>query len=306
MLTGIDFSFGSGVTVAQIKAAGYQFVCRYLSGGNSKDIDALEVSNYKAGGMPIVFVWETSGNEFTFTQGVNDAKAAVAELANVGASGATIFFAQDVPVAAGTNPVAYMQGVNSVIGFDRSGGYGDFAVIQSLFNAGVIKYGWQTSGGSGGLWDGRALLRQVSYNVSVGPATCDVDQAAFWTSTKVLGFGDDFGQYPRPVSSDWTYGPPGLTINVVGHTSVKFTTTQPSGAPTPADHVQVFMYDVSSGSGPNAGNIVSGYPRDEPFGTAQTGSLVIGHTYVLHAVAAGVGDTHVGPGVYASATFTTG
>jgi hypothetical protein len=198
MLLGIDFSFGGGLTAAQIKAAGYHYVCRYLSGGNSKDISAAEVANYKAAGIPVVFVWETTGNEYTQAQGVTDAKAAEAELARVGATGATVFFAQDVPVAAGTNPVAYMRGVNGVIGLARSGGYGQYSVIKSLFDSGVIRYGWQTSGGSGGAWDPRADIRQVSYNVHVGPATVDVNQAAFWHSIKVLGPGDDFGQWPRP------------------------------------------------------------------------------------------------------------
>lgn len=198
MLKGIDFAFGGGVTTAQIKAAGYQFVARYLSGGNSKDISAAEVANYKAAGIPVVFVWEVGGNEFTFAQGAQDAHAADAEANNVGAPGAVIFFAQDVPVAAGANPTAYMQGVNSVIGLGRSGLYAEFDVMKRVFDAGAITYGWQTSGGSGGQWDNRALLRQVAYGVTVGPATCDVDEAAFWSSTQVLGLGDDFGQWPPP------------------------------------------------------------------------------------------------------------
>lgn len=202
MIRGIDFASGSGVTAQQIRAAGYEFVARYLSGGSSKDISAIEVANYKAAGIGIVFVWEVGGQEYTAAGGAADAKAAVAELARVGASGAPVFFAQDVPVAAGTDPVAYQEGVVSVIGKARSGGYGDYSVIKAEFDAGVITYGWQTSGGSGGAWDDRALLRQVSYNVKVGPATVDVDEAAYWATTaKTLTAADDFGQWPRPVAA---------------------------------------------------------------------------------------------------------
>lgn len=209
MLQGIDFSFGGGVTTAQIKAAGYHYVCRYLSGGNSKDISAAEVTNYKAASIPVVFVWEVGGNEFTFAGGQADARSAVAELSKVGASGATVFFAQDVPVAAGTNPVAYMQGASSVIGHDRAGIYGDYTVVREVLNAGAAKYAWQTSGGSGGQWDGRALLRQVGYNLHVGPATVDLNQAAYWTSSTILGTSDDFGQWPRPSAPAPKPTPPG-------------------------------------------------------------------------------------------------
>lgn len=201
MLLGIDFSYGSGLTTAQIKNHGYHFVCRYLSGGNSKDISAAEVHNYKAAGIPVVYVWETTGNEYTYAQGVQAARAADAELHRVGDPGAVVFFAQDVPVPGSANPVQYSKGAASVIGHARMGGYGDYYVINSLFNAGVISFGWQTSGGSAGHWDNRAMIRQVGYNVHVGPAQVDVNQAAFWSSSKILGTKDWFGQSPKPKGS---------------------------------------------------------------------------------------------------------
>lgn len=315
MLTGIDFSYGGGITTAQIKAAGYQFVGRYLSGGSPKDISALEVANYRAAGLPVIFVWEVSGNEWTEAAGTADARTAVAELTRVGAPGATVFFAQDVPVAAGTNPVAYMTGVCSVIGLGRAGGYGQYSVVRSLFDAGVVRYGWQTSGGSAGKWDDRALLRQVGYQVHVGPAEVDTDQAAFWASAKILGPGDDFGQYPRPaspapppVTGAWNYAPPVLRIVAAGRTSVKFTAAGPA-APVRRDHYQVYIY---SGKTCSAATLVPGYPRNvsdsqaDPAGTWQTGGLARHRDYTLHVAAAGPGETHVKPGVYASAAFTTG
>ena len=228
MLVGIDFSFGGGLTTAEIIAAKYTFVCRYLSGGNSKDIDATEVANYKAAHIPVVFVWETTGQEYTEADGVAAAKAAEAELKSIGADGATVFFAQDIPVAAGTNPVAYMKGVNSVIGLDRSGSYGNYSTIKSLFDAGVTKYGWQTSGGSNGAWDTRALLRQVGYQVKVGPATVDINQAAFWTSAKILGLSDDFGQWPRPGSAPVPATPAPVAPHVV--TGLKATSVTETSA----------------------------------------------------------------------------
>lgn len=208
MIQGIDFAHGNGITPAQVRAAGYAFVCRYLTGldGNPKDITAPELHGYLNAGMPVVFVFETNGQEFSRAQGAVDAGAAqrqlvslAAALGDPGIDYATVFFAQDLPESAHVDPVAYMRGVNSVIGVKRSGGYGRYATVKALFDAGVIAYGWQTSGGSGGQWDNRALLRQVRYDVKAGPATADVDQAAYWASaTPVLTAKDDFGQFPAP------------------------------------------------------------------------------------------------------------
>lgn len=208
MIQGIDFAFGNGITPAQVRAAGYEFVCRYLTGldGNPKDITAPELGGYLAASLPVVFVFERDGQEFSHNQGITDATAAQAQLGSLAAAlnrpgvrNATVFFAQDLPESAHVDPVAYMRGVNSVIGVKRSGIYGRFATVKACFDAGVATYGWQTPGGSAGAWDSRALLRQVRYDVKAGPATADVDQAAYWASaTPVLTARDDFGQFPAP------------------------------------------------------------------------------------------------------------
>lgn len=213
MLRGIDFAYGSGITAEQITAAGFHFVARYLTGTNNpKDISAEEIKNYRAAGVQIVFVFETSGQEYSQAQGTQDASAAQSQLAELAAgvgdatlAEATMFFAQDIPENSGVDPTAYQRGVVGVIGIDRSGAYSKYSTIQSLFNAGVIKYGWQTYGGSSGAWDGRALLRQVLNGIKVGPCDCDSDEAAFWDSAKILGSGDDYGQWPRPTAPSGPY-----------------------------------------------------------------------------------------------------
>lgn len=213
MLNGIDFSFGNGLTTGQIKSAGKSFVCRYLSGGNSKDIVKAELDNYLKADIAVVFVWETYGQMTGEAQGSADARASQAELNQLGAGGAFVFFAQDIPVqTSSAQQIDYMKGANSVLGLSRCGGYGDYATIKTLFDAGVIKQGWQTYGGSSGEWDDRALLRQVLNGQTLGPAQVDLDQAAYWNSTKVLTAADDFGQYPAPKS---TPPPSKLTKHVV-------------------------------------------------------------------------------------------
>jgi hypothetical protein len=152
---GFDFSDGSGITAAQLIAQGCNFVCRYLSGtpGSGKDISSSEISNYKAAGINVVFNWETGGQEISEAQGVSDAQAAQSELNELAsqsgvpavASAPIIFSCDAAPDATvDADSVAYMQGVNSVIGLARSGGYGGYGAIQAMFNAGVITYGWQT------------------------------------------------------------------------------------------------------------------------------------------------------------------
>lgn len=205
MLNGIDFSFGSGVTTAQIKAAGYQFVCRYLSGGNSKDINGTELRNYKAAGIPVVFVFETTGTDMTSeAQGIVDAGVAQAELAALAVSvgdasvaTAPVFFAADEATEKALGP--YLQGVNTVLGKARTGIYGGLASVQAAWNAGLVAYGWQTYAWSNGQWDDRCILRQVQNDITVGPCEADHDQAAYWSvATPVLGLTDDFGQWPKP------------------------------------------------------------------------------------------------------------
>lgn len=198
MIYGIDFAFGNGLTTAQIKAAGKQFVCRYLSGGSSKDIGATELANYKAAGIVVVFVWETTGTDMVSeAAGFGDATAAHAELTRLGAPDAPVFFAADEQTEA--DETDYLKGTASVVGLARNGLYGGLASIQRAFNGGLITYGWQTYAWSGGVWDNRALLRQVQNGVTLGPATVDLDQAAYWgVATPVLTVADDFGQWPRP------------------------------------------------------------------------------------------------------------
>jgi hypothetical protein len=185
---GFDFADGSGITAAQLIAQGCNFVCRYLSGtpGSGKDISSSEISNYKAAGINVVFNWETGGQEISEAQGVSDAQAAQSELNELAsqsgvsavASAPIIFSCDAAPDATvDADSVAYMRGVNSVIGLARSGGYGGYGAIQAMFNAGVITYGWQTYAWSGGMWDSRAQLQQYQNNVTVGSTSVDRDRA---------------------------------------------------------------------------------------------------------------------------------
>ncbi len=89
----------------------------------------------------------------------------------------------------------YYRGVASVIGLDRTGAYGGYNTIKYLFDAGVIRWGWQTYAWSsfadepGGQiylhWDPQAQLRQVKNGVLIGGVDCDLDDS----------MAADFGQW---------------------------------------------------------------------------------------------------------------
>lgn len=71
----------------------------------------------------------------------------------------------------------YYRGVASVIGLARTGAYGGYATIKYLFDAGVIRWGWQTYAWSAGQWDPRAQVRQIHNGVLVGGVDCDLDES---------------------------------------------------------------------------------------------------------------------------------
>lgn len=103
-------------------------------------------------------------------------------------AGRPIYFAVDEDTTVGPNITAYFQGVNHVLGVARSGAYGDYKVIDALFNAHLIAWGWQTYAWSGGQWDTRhpgTVLEQYSNDHTISGHGVDYDRS---TAT-------DFGQW---------------------------------------------------------------------------------------------------------------
>jgi MYXO-CTERM domain-containing protein len=166
-ISGCDYSFARP-TPASLVSMGYRFAARYLSGdpGGGKDITASEASSLTGAGLDVVVVWETTGMDATsgYNQGVSDAQGAKSEAAAVGQPATRpIYFAIDFDAESSDSASinAYFQGVASVIGLSRTGVYGGYYIVNELFNAGLITFGWQTYAWSGGSWDSRAQLRQT-------------------------------------------------------------------------------------------------------------------------------------------------
>jgi hypothetical protein len=192
---GIDYAWARP-SVSGMKAEGFTFAARYLSHDTTgKNLSAGEAHALKAAGIDVVVVWEGGATAALggYSQGVSDAQAAEGQAKADGMpSGRPIYFAVDFDATSGQEGAigSYFDGVASVLGRGRTGAYAGFYVIQHLFNAGKIKYAWQTYAWSYGNWDSRAQLRQVLNDISAGGSSncCDKDQAV----------AADFGQ--------WGYG----------------------------------------------------------------------------------------------------
>ena len=191
-MEGIDFSFGSGMTAQEIKHFGKGFVCRYLSGGNSKDISKSELANYLGADIKVVLVWETTAERMLSSNpgGKTDAQKANAQAVSLGVGTIPIYFACDWDANPGQQAAidSYLDGAASVIGRGRTGIYAGFYPLKRAFEAGKITFGWQTYAWSGGQWHPRAGIQQYDDNVELGPAQVDLDRS----------MAHDFGQWPRP------------------------------------------------------------------------------------------------------------
>jgi glycoside hydrolase-like protein len=181
-IPGLDFAW-SKPSVAAIQAGGYKFVLRYHSYDTTgKNLTKAEADSYKAAGIDICSNWEyaTDAALNGFNQGVQDAIAANNQmLACGGDPTAPIYFSVDFDATeAQQAPINdYLRGIASVIGLSRTGMYAGYWPLSRAFNAGLLKWGWQTYAWSGGNWDPRAQLRQVQNGITVGGADCDEDQA---------------------------------------------------------------------------------------------------------------------------------
>jgi hypothetical protein len=186
--SGVDYSWARP-SPAGLRAQGYTFVCRYLSYDTTgKNLSRSEADALIGAGLDIVSNWEQAADDALggYNTGVSDAQAAAQQAAATGApTDRPIYFSVDFDAAPSDQAAinAYFDGVASVIGRGRTGAYGGYYVIQRLFDAGKITWGWQTYAWSGGQWEPRAQLRQVQNGIAGGQE--DLDQAV----------AVDFGQW---------------------------------------------------------------------------------------------------------------
>lgn len=182
------------------KSIGSSFACRYLSGGDAKDLDAGEAQGLLKDGIDVVLVWETTAERTLAAEaaGQADARAALAEAERLGLPAhRPIYFAVDFDEAPSqaADVAAYFVGVRAVLGIARVGVYGGFYTVERLGAAGLVRYVWQTYAWSDGQLSKRANIYQYSNGHSVAGVPVDYNRAL-----KV-----DFGQ--------WGYVPPPKTLH---------------------------------------------------------------------------------------------
>ncbi|QUQ66046.1 glycoside hydrolase domain-containing protein [Kutzneria sp. CA-103260] len=210
MIRGLDYSAGRPRGSA-IRAAGYDFVLRYLDNGLGEHVflSAAEVADLRAAGVAIGLVFEKKlrppapdRSTLGRSAGIADAQAAIAQVNACGLAGWPIYMCIDfdIPDYApnSSDPMAklgpcgqYLAGAASVLGHARMGVYGGFYAVSRALDAGLATYGWQSIAWSGGQVDPRInVLQRNDLVVTIDGTECDVDEA----------HQSDFGQQDRPVA----------------------------------------------------------------------------------------------------------
>ncbi len=219
MRFGLDYSDG-GMTAPALREVGADFVCRYLSTpGNPKNLTPAEALAMSRDGVDLVVVFETAADRALsgFDAGAADARSAAEQAAAAGMpEDRPIYFAVDFDATPEQQPPIndYFRGVASELGLARTGAYAGYWVLSRLFDAGLIRWGWQTSAWSGGNWDRRAQIQQFSNGQRVGGIECDYDHA----------LGQDFGQWrvdhapPPPHENPYT---PLIVDGILGGQTVR-------------------------------------------------------------------------------------
>lgn len=193
-MNGLDYSTWRPPSAAWLRDQGFGFVCRYLAPvGFPKVISLPEYQALRTAGLEVVLVWESYAQVMLAGagQGRSDAMYARTEAQGLGAWPCPIYFACDFD-ATPENQVAvnaYLSAAADVLGsWQLVGLYGGYWPVSRALSARTCRYGWQTYAWSGGLWDGRAQLRQVPG----GTPEYDLDM-----STE-LDFGQVGGQSQAP------------------------------------------------------------------------------------------------------------
>ena len=147
MRFGLDY--GGTLSPAAHHSIGSTFACRYL-----RELWAIEVNELIGGGVDVVLIHERLADAALggHAYGVRDAKDALGSANGFGApTHVPIYFAVDFDETPGQAATVadYFRGVASVIGLARTGAYGGYWTVSRLFDAGLIKWGWQTYAWSG-------------------------------------------------------------------------------------------------------------------------------------------------------------
>lgn len=185
----MDYAYGTP-DLGRLKAAGVTFICRYLGGSPDKDLTSEQALQLSHAGFDLITVYEGAAQSALVAgAGKTDAHIAQMQCDQIGVPHAVVYFACDWEVKPDQIPAVrrYFQNLTEILGHDRVGIYGSYAVVHELMSLDNVKYGWQTYAWSQGRWSPHAQLRQVRNDVQLAGINCDLDKA----------LASDFGQWRR-------------------------------------------------------------------------------------------------------------
>jgi len=175
---GCDFAWGvrpgTELHLARaLRAAGFDFVIRYLSRDPSKNITAAEVKAYKAEGLGIVTVYEDAAAWMLggAQAGTDAARLAKDQLRQVGApEHAPVYFADDFQISAEQIPAidACLDATAFVLTETDNGIYGPLAAVSKALH---VRYRWQTVAWSGAWWPADNIRQYAVTGNTAGVST---------------------------------------------------------------------------------------------------------------------------------------
>jgi LysM repeat protein len=169
----------NSTTAAGLKAAGFDYVARYL-GNDWKSFDANEANAIQAAGLKLISIYEaapTRVSYFSKVRGVTDAQQSSAFAKAAGQpSGSAIYFtvdydAQPADMAA---ILDYIDGIKSALTNYKVGIYGSYAVMKAA--KGHVDYYWQTYAWSRGQVADFIHMHQYQNDITVSGVAIDRDE----------------------------------------------------------------------------------------------------------------------------------
>ncbi|WP_052280978.1 DUF1906 domain-containing protein [Nocardia vulneris] len=185
MRFGLDYAAGRPGGAA-IRAAGFDFVVRYLSDGGptlpGKLLTPAEADDLRAHGISIVSNWETTAARMLdgYGAGIVDARAGLAQVLRCGGrEDRPIYFSADFDATPQDQQRlnAYLDGAATVLGRANVGAYGGYWSVSRALDAGSAEWAWQTDAWSGGKVETRRNIHQTARQQIVGGVVCDVNVA---------------------------------------------------------------------------------------------------------------------------------
>lgn len=166
----------TSTTAKSLKAAGFDFVARYL-GDSWKTFNAAEAKAIGDAGLKLISIFEKNSTflgYFTKAQGVADAKEAMAYAKSVGQPvGSAIYFTVDYDAQPAHMSAisAYLDGVRETLKHYKIGLYGSHCVMNAV--KGKVDYYWQTYAWSKGSIADHIHMHQYQNSVTVSGVALD-------------------------------------------------------------------------------------------------------------------------------------